>query len=276
MQNTRLPSFIVVAYVVIISFAVTGQTDTNLMQLIEIANAKDFKQFRTEVDPFIESFPKERTEGQLYFYSKGGFRDYGFGFSLYTLHLEKILEVNGNSFRPKYYQLRFLLNNTDSTIFFVNLIQTDSRLGEYEKRVFLDFDSTQFETYFAIHDSIFNTVTPRNFVNPPFIGANYYGPMCSLHGSLQYDEMMIHINNNRKDVFVEWLKSFNIENKVYGAHGLYFLQKKGVKLTEEEKKLQEIITSMRITKVQTDLGLKYIGLLLSERRLDLKFEQYTK
>ncbi len=253
-----------------------SQTDTNLIQLLEIAKAKDFKQFRKEAVPFIESFPKERTEGELYFLGKGGFRDYGFGFSLYTLHFANILEVDGNSFRPENYQLRFLLNNIDSTIFFVNLIQTDSRWGEYEKNILLDFDSTQFESYFAKHDSMFNAITPRNFVAPPFISSNYYGPMCSFHGSLQYDEMMIHIENDRRDVFVEWLKSFNLENKVYGAHGLYFLQKKGIKLTKEEKKLLEAITSMRFIKVQTDLKLDYICVLLSQSRLDRKFEQYIK
>lgn len=258
--------------------SVFSQTDTNVLHLLEIAKEHtNFQLFETKLDSFIETFPKERTVGQLSFYKpRDAFRLFGVGFASYTTKFELIKEVDKSTYSSESYKLTLLLDAADLSIFYVHLVETNGFRGDYERDVFFDFDSTQFEHYFARHDSLFNTTTPRDFVNPPFINKNYYGPMCGYHDSEQYNEMIKFVDQNRRDVFVFWLKSFNLENKVYGAQGLYFLQKKGVELTDEEKQLMDAIRSIRIAKVKTDLNQQFIGVLLSENRLDREFEEYAR
>lgn len=111
-------------------------------------------------------------------------------------------------------------------------------------------------------------------MNPPFINDNYYGPLCGNHDSEQYHEMMGYVDTDQKEPLVNWIKSFNLENKAYGLHGLYFLNKKGVELTEEEEQLLLTIKQMGRTRIQTDLGLEYFRVLIHETRLDRKFERY--
>lgn len=259
----------------LVRFSVSSQTDAHVLRLIDIAKAENLAQFQNNLNALKGSFPGERVEGGLgLINTRRPIRSFGRDFCSYSVWIEHTQEINGSSFKPDYYNLIVLFDNADSSIFFKQLLQSGQLYDKSEWSLFLDFDSTQFETYFARHDSLFNTTTERNFEAPPFLSRNYYGPVCPDHGSEQYDQMIEFVDASRKDVFVDWLKSFNLENKVYGAQGLYFLQKKGVKLTEDEQQLIDALKSIRIAQVQTDLGLDYIASLIHESRLDRKYEQY--
>ncbi|MDG1332424.1 MAG: hypothetical protein P8P74_08840 [Crocinitomicaceae bacterium] len=271
--------------ILVIVFVLTGavrlhaqsENRAGIERLMKITDRATFPEFWSEFEPFKDSLSNEIAEGNLRpFNNRNSFRRYGFRVMEYKFNFQEITEVEGSSFRSKNYRLRILFDQKDSTIFYCRLVEFHGYgRDEYISSSKLKFDSTKFETCFARHDSLYNTNTLRNFSSPPFISHNYYGPICMNHGSDQHDEMLAAVKNNQKQVLLNWIRSFNIEDKAFGAAGLYFLRKEGVTLTEEEQRLLEFTQKLRVN-VQTDLRIDLLGLVLSNRALDKRFENYVE
>lgn len=150
MTNASLIISFTIAFSAMISTAFS-QTDTNVLQVLDLAKKHtNFQTFKTEIDSFIATFPKERTVGQLKLHqSRNPYRSFGVGFTSYTIQFGLTQNVIGSSFPSDDYKLILFFDEHDWSIFYVRLVEWDYYRRKYEWDVFLDFDSTQFESYFA-------------------------------------------------------------------------------------------------------------------------------
>ena len=274
-ENMNLKKQILIVFILIVTKIGFGQSDTNIVKLISITDNSFFPELRIELDSFKNSFPKENIEGNLRFYTNlEKNRYYGIDICEYNLNFYKIFDVNGGSFRSELYNITILFDINDSTIFYNKFVRyIDDYPNQIETPLVLKYDSTRLESYFARHDSLFNCTTVRNFKVPPFISDKYYGPLCPNHGSILYEDMLSAVRNKRKDILLSWINSFNMEDKAYGATGLYFMKLDGVVLKESEQLLIETVRNM-MAQVRTDIDYTNIYTLLNESRLDKRYKEY--
>ena len=109
-----------------------------------------------------------------------------------------------------------------------------------------------------------------------------FGIACGIAGSPEKSTitMISLVNNNDKTQLLNWLVSNNPQNKIHGLVGLYFIEKNGQKLSQEEKdKMKEAQNSHDIVDccMGCAFGLKKdIVDLTTRRMLHMYYHWYLK
>ncbi|MEZ5044733.1 MAG: hypothetical protein R2828_32855 [Saprospiraceae bacterium] len=109
-----------------------------------------------------------------------------------------------------------------------------------------------------------------------------FGHWCSIGGEPpEYCYRMLDLVNDRnKDQLRNWLLSFDPEIQAYGAEGLFYLQKEGISMNEEELKLIEKLKKINNTLIKCEGCFFYVRRNFKEdfskKYLKRRYKSYKK
>ena len=178
----------------------------------------------------------------------------------FSMHNFNLRTIDGNhrqligSFETEIGQCDFLLQQNEKGIYLavINRISYKNN-QQYFQNVLLLIDSSGFNEYNLIHHKEYNIAVDSNALKKFQIIE--YGIACGFNGkpTEQFLTMKRLCSTKNLRLLRQWVQNFDYETKVLGATGLLVLEQKGIKLSDNDKKMIAHLKKLNIVLAAQEL-----------------------
>lgn len=229
---------------IIIALFLTLQTAAQPLTVVrDLLTERKFQPFKS----YIDTAPKSN----ITFYWEA-LREVTPSYWEGVVRIEEFQNANDGTGGNRIYNYRIDFLATEQNIFFYRFNQIhNKKIGEDRWEPYdTTFNAfTDKGAYTAFESSFSKTYNEKLNPKELFITSLVYGGACGIAGTPpEYQQKLVELLREKDEkMLLAWLKSPNTEKQLYAVSGFKTLQQNGYKLTEEEKRIIEVINEKQGT-----------------------------